>query len=497
MTDFIIETEVKQINETFYINQVNKNYKLTITLNSDNITLNISELNKFMQSYEIKLNLEQIKEKHDIFSHINSLQDFFDIIKNNIEKKGILINKPSENLIHFEFKKNSIFFELTKVIINNLSKVLENINILNDKYNTRISSLENKLVNIYNENRYMKNEIDELKKTNDILVNNIKTLKEEIKNKKEIKNRMEFNNNKIQYLKERFIKKQKMKKDEEIKRSEEISKLKSQKDNLILESLKKNLNIFITNKDEKESQKNYMENLNTNINNINTKVKEKSKIKIIKKNQEYSKDNDSELNEQLVKIKKNDKYFKYNYKTNIPVTNKRNLNKIPHKIILDSFDININEFNDKNKKKNIFPPIFITNNIDKENQILNTQRNFYTKKNDLIHKEELENTNKIMRYTYSENKIFSKDDNKGDLKSVSKKILFDDKKVKSNNKRINFEKIKLKTDKDDEINNFQRFTILGRNLDTKNDEVKKNSLIHRPKTPNNLKEIDCDICILF
>ena len=43
MTDFIIETEVKQINETFYINQVNKNYKLTITLNSDNITLNISE----------------------------------------------------------------------------------------------------------------------------------------------------------------------------------------------------------------------------------------------------------------------------------------------------------------------------------------------------------------------------------------------------------------------------------------------------------------------
>ena len=240
-----------------------------------------------------------------------------------------------------------------------------------------------------------------------------------------------------------------------------------------------------------------MENLNTNINNINTKVKEKSKIKIIKKNQEYSKDNNSELNEQLVKIKKNDKYFKYNYKTNIPVTNKRNLNKIPHKIILDSFDININEFNDKNKKKNIFPPIFIINNIEKENQILNTQRNFYTKKDDLIHKEELENTNKIMRHTYSENKIFSKDDNKGDLKSVSKKILFDDKKVKSNDKRTNFEKIKLKTDKDDEINNFPRFTILGRNLDTKNDEVKKNSLIHRPKTPNNLKEIDCDICILF
>ena len=63
---------------------------------------------------------------------------------------------------------------------------------------------------------------------------------------------MEFNNNKIQYLKERFIEKEKMKKDKEIKRSEELSKLKSQKDNLRLESLEKNINRFIINKDEKE-----------------------------------------------------------------------------------------------------------------------------------------------------------------------------------------------------------------------------------------------------
>ena len=108
----------------------------------------------------------------------------------------------------------------------------------------------------------MKNEIDELKKANDILVNAIKKLKEKINNI------MEFNNNKIQYLKERFIEKEKMKKDEEIKRSEEISKLKSQKDNLRLESLEKNINIYIINKDEKERKKNYINNLNTNINNI-------------------------------------------------------------------------------------------------------------------------------------------------------------------------------------------------------------------------------------
>ena len=434
MDEDIIETKVEKINEALYINRVFKNYKLTIALNSEDITLNISEINKFMQSYEIKLNLEQIKEKHDTFSHINSLQEFFDIIKNNIEKKGILINKPSENLIHFEFKKNSIIFELTKVKINNLSKLLENINISHGKYNMKISSLENKLVNIYNENRYMKNEIDELKKANDILVNAIKKLKEKINNI------MEFNNNKIQYLKERFIEKEKMKKDEEIKRSEEISKLKSQKDNLRLESLEKNINRFIINKDEKERQKNYINNLNTNINNIYINEKENSEIKNIIKGQENSKDNVSELNQKsnlrqkykLLKLKNKDKYYNNN-KTNIPITPEKNLNKIPHKTNIDYFDINLKEFNDKNKKKNIFPPINIAKSKEKRNQMMNTQKYFYIKKENLIDKEEQGNRNEIKRHTYSENKILPKEDNKIYKKQVllSKKNLFDDIKKKN------------------------------------------------------------------
>ena len=499
MDEDIIETKVEKINEALYINRVFKNYKLTIALNSEDITLNISEINKFMQSYEIKLNLEQIKEKHDTFSHINSLQEFFDIIKNNIEKKGILINKPSENLIHFEFKKNSIIFELTKVKINNLSKLLENINISHDKYNMKISSLENKLVNIYNENRYMKNEIDELKKANDILVNAIKKLKEKINNI------MEFNNNKIQYLKERFIEKEKMKKDEEIKRSEEISKLKSQKDNLRLESLKKNLNIFITNKDEKERQKNYINNLNTNINNIYINEKENSEIKNIIKGQENSKDNVSELNQKsnlrqkykLLKLKNKDKYYNNN-KTNIPITPEKNLNKIPHKTNIDYFDINLKEFNDKNKKKNIFPPINIAKSKEKQNQMMNTQKYFYIKKENLIDKEEQGNRNEIKRHTYSENKILPKEDNKIYKKQVllSKKNLFDDIKKKTNDKRFSLKKIKLKMDEGDEIKNFPRITIFEKNFDNKNKEEANNSPIHFSRTVTNSKKKDFDFCYL-
>ena len=499
MDEDIIETKVEKINEALYINRVFKNYKLTIALNSEDITLNISEINNFMQSYEIKLNLEQIKEKHDTFSHINSLQEFFDIIKNNIEKKGILINKPSENLIHFEFKKNSIIFELTKVKINNLSKLLENINISHDKYNMKISSLENKLVNIYNENRYMKNEIDELKKANDILVNAIKKLKEKINNI------MEFNNNKIQYLKERFIEKEKMKKDEEIKRSEEISKLKSQKDNLRLESLEKNINRFIINKDEKERQKNYINNLNTNINNIYINEKENSEIKNIIKGQENSKDNVSELNQKsnlrqkykLLKLKNKDKYYNNN-KTNIPITPEKNLNKIPHKTNIDYFDINLKEFNDKNKKKNIFPPINIAKSKEKQNQMMNTQKYFYIKKENLIDKEEQGNRNEIKRHTYSENKILPKEDNKIYKKQVllSKKNLFDDNKKKTNDKRFSLKKIKLKMDEGDEIKNFPRITIFEKNFDNKNKEEANNSPIHFSRTVTNSKKKDFDFCYL-
>ena len=499
MDEDIIETKVEKINEALYINRVFKNYKLTIALNSEDITLNISEINKFMQSYEIKLNLEQIKEKHDTFSHINSLQEFFDIIKNNIEKKGILINKPSENLIHFEFKKNSIIFELTKEKINNLSKLLENINISHDKYNMKISSLENKLVNIYNENRYMKNEIDELKKANDILVNAIKKLKEKINNI------MEFNNNKIQYLKERFIEKEKMKKDEEIKRSEEISKLKSQKDNLRLESLEKNINRFIINKDEKERQKNYINNLNTNINNIYINEKENSEIKNIIKGQENSKDNVSELNQKsnlrqkykLLKLKNKDKYYNNN-KTNIPITPEKNLNKIPHKTNIDYFDINLKEFNDKNKKKNIFPPINIAKSKEKQNQMMNTQKYFYIKKENLIDKEEQGNRNEIKRHTYSENKILPKEDNKIYKKQVllSKKNLFDDIKKKTNDKRFSLKKIKLKMDEGDEIKNFPRITIFEKNFDDKNKEEANNSPIHFSRTVTNSKKKDFDFCYL-
>ena len=133
-----LETELK---ETFDYKIEDKNYKLILILNSDYISLNVSDSNKFMQSYEINLNLDSIKKKAIIFSKLNSLVEFLDIIKDCLEKKEIIISKLYGHKILFEFKKHSVSFELTKKYIN-VEELVENLNIKFEKINKKLYELE-------------------------------------------------------------------------------------------------------------------------------------------------------------------------------------------------------------------------------------------------------------------------------------------------------------------------------------------------------------------
>ena len=467
MDEDIMETEIK---ETFYLNQANKNYKLIMVLNSKDITLNISNMNKFMQSYQITLNLEQLKEKHETFSNIKSLQEFFDKIKDSIEKKEIIINKKYDNLISIEFKKNKIFFELIKERID-LDKLVENINIMKDKYNIKISDIETKFNGIYNENKNMKNEIDELNRANEILVKRIKKLKEKVKNIKGIKNIIEENNKKIKDLNEKFIKQEKV----EIKQNEEILKLskdiqeikkiiyeiKIKKDLLRLESLEKNINRININRNEKESLNNYTKDLYSNINNIEFEEKKKIKINNMKEFKENSKGSDSELNEhsileqkyKLLKLKDNKKYYNNNFRTNTRLTFERNFNKTPQKGFRDILDINLN----RNMQKNMLPPINTkSNSIKKQNKMFITQKEFYPKKENLI-EEAHENINKTIRNTFYAN-------------------------VNDYNNKIQNWKID---------NDFKRNFIYN------NEEIKEKYQNNFPKEDINLKKNDLELCFLF
>ena len=182
--DFVDNIKIEDEPKNFYFQKAGKIYKITIFLLTDNISLIISETNKFSQIYGIKLNLKQIKAKHISFSKLLSLQEFIKIVKDNNEQKAINITKISEYIIRFELTKYSVYFGLTKKEISN-DKILENINIIKEKYEQKLSES--------NKTKKLIQEIDEIKKTNKILIEENEKLKEiiflEEKNKKEANNK--------------------------------------------------------------------------------------------------------------------------------------------------------------------------------------------------------------------------------------------------------------------------------------------------------------------
>ncbi len=191
-----IETEDEPIKEIFDVEQADKNYKLIILLYLDYMSIEISEINKFMQIYQIiKLNLEDIKRKHISFSKFSSISEFRDIVKDSIDNKTIIITKTSENIIKFELTKYSVFFELTKKKIR-AEEILENLNIEMEKINQKLSELEitrkmkhetdEKIKNLYEENKKLREEIKYMKEENIIKTQEILNLNQEVKEIKKI-----------------------------------------------------------------------------------------------------------------------------------------------------------------------------------------------------------------------------------------------------------------------------------------------------------------------
>ena len=185
-----IETEDEPIKEIFDVEQADKNYKLIILLYLDYMSIEISEINKFMQIYQIiKLNLEDIKRKHISFSKFSSISEFRDIVKDSIDNKTIIITKTSENIIKFELTKYSVFFELTKKKIR-AEEILENLNIEMEKFNQKSSELEiirklkhemdEKIKNLIEENKKLREEIKYMKEENIIKTQEILNLKQEV-----------------------------------------------------------------------------------------------------------------------------------------------------------------------------------------------------------------------------------------------------------------------------------------------------------------------------
>ena len=177
----------QEITESLNIEQDNKKYILIIKIQGEEMSLVLSEPEVIGNPTFIKkMTLKEIKEKetHNLFLGLNSCNEFSDYIKALVERKKLSIIKKDENYcitfnVEYLFKNHTVEFFLspekknTDEIIKDLCK---EVNCLKEK----IKILENKNTN-GDENKELKNIIDNLKKDNENLGREVKNLKEEKK----------------------------------------------------------------------------------------------------------------------------------------------------------------------------------------------------------------------------------------------------------------------------------------------------------------------------
>ena len=168
---------------------------------------------------------------------------------------------------------------------------------------------------------------------------------------------------------------------------EQLKNKKDKKDKIRLESAGN-----IINKIGNKYSRNYSKpsetlmNKNKKINNIFLEEEENNKANNIKKYDENSDNNFSEFSnnsfgEEKYMLLKQKRYNKYNnrydnYTAKVPDITEQNLNKTEQKTFRGSLDINLNKFNCKNIKKNIFLPINNYTINKNQNQFLNTKNEF-------------------------------------------------------------------------------------------------------------------------
>ena len=179
------ETPEESTYEYFEIKQGEKSYLLNIKYNDNNLILSLSEENLFLEVFQAKFSLNEIKLLNKLYSNYRSCKEFLIHIKIQIKNKTISINKTNDYIINinlnksvsFELKKQQISFDLMAI---NIYKVMSKL-----KYN--LKNLENNYEYILKENKNIKQDIKKLneenktiKEKNTILSNDNRQLKESI-----------------------------------------------------------------------------------------------------------------------------------------------------------------------------------------------------------------------------------------------------------------------------------------------------------------------------
>ena len=273
-----------------------------------------------------------------------------------------------------------------------MNKIVENINITIQKYDTKISNLETNFDKVSKENKLMKKEIDELKKNNEVLIEENKKIQEEITRMKRFENfSKDLNteiNIKIEELVQIILGKEEEKKQEEFESKQKIQLMS--KDIQNLKNDLENLRIKYDKLDSLSFRKNEKENSINSSNNYKNKIKKLNNIffhdmennnKNInpKKLRQISEINEDKSYDFLLELEKEEKFITPKHKkSNGGIIKCDNYN----------LDINPNSFRDSFDNNNIY--------INDQNHLINLKKNFFTE-NENMNDNKHEIKNKIFK----------------------------------------------------------------------------------------------------
>ena len=241
------EESKKSISEFFDIKQKDHQYELKLEIYNQNIKINILDKEELFIEYELKLNLEELKQMHKIFLMFGTCKEFGDLIKVLIKNNKLNIQKIIESevtielIVEYLYQQNTIKFVLPKkninfeIIAKDIYKQISNLKSDFQKLHNEYKKIVKENQTLSQERIEIKNEIDSIKTKNkklndennkiiqivESLQNHIINLQEENKtlNKKIIKNNETIEN----FL----IKKKKIKINSSIIENDEFIKIRS------------------------------------------------------------------------------------------------------------------------------------------------------------------------------------------------------------------------------------------------------------------------------
>ena len=180
---FHIKKNEKSLDSLIIIEEKEKNYFWSFDIKDDFLIITISILDKNIEIYQIKKNLENWKKVHFIFSAIQNLKKLKEFFLQSLNRKDIK-TKVSENKLILEisieilYEKQVIPIELTKNEINKDDLIFQLYDTIKNMKNNLDENSSDNISNIKKELESQKNEINNLKEEITRLNKIIKELKE-------------------------------------------------------------------------------------------------------------------------------------------------------------------------------------------------------------------------------------------------------------------------------------------------------------------------------